>query len=341
MYGDFQGSFTSTGLDVFIPTTSGIDWIEVVNRSNQAAGAGANRKVEFTYQKPMPVTETLVGGYSAGAVWVPTVDTTSMFSYVDTSEDVLLAPVVVSQISNAAPHPIVTAASVAGLVAGQTVVRIYFQTDAAAPPLLARQLIGIDFTVGAIAGLTFELLNALPIIGTSNPIVSSYRVVVNQSIFAPRNNVVTRITQEAQAKVYTAVSSTYKVGQQVRFRYTGKVRPAATAYTMAALENVTANVIATGVDGDGAVFFRTDVDTSLMPAFLFPLTAEYPFTPLQVTPVGLDLVTALNAVPQASALNAAIVNTAQKGILLSGGANRPGGAAGNVVYWKYGKSWNL
>ena len=341
MYGDFQGSFVSTGLDVFIPSTSGIDWIYVFNRTNAAAGAGANRKVEFTYQKPMPTNETLVGGYSAGAVWVASIDTTNMFQYVDTSLDVLLPPVVVSEIDNTAPHPIVHAASVAGLVAGQTVVRLYFQTDAAAPPLLARQLIGIDFTVGAIGVGTFELLNALPIVGTNNPIVSSYRVVVNQSIFAPRNSVVTNITQEAQAKVYTAVSSTYKIGQQVRFRYTGKVRPTATAYTLAALENVTANVIATGVDGDGAVFFRTDVDTSLLPAFVFPLTAEYPFTPLQVTPVGLDLAVALNAIPQASALNAAIVNTAQKGILLSGGANRPGGAAGNVVYWRYGKSWNL
>ena len=355
MYGDFQGSFISTGLDVFIQSTSGIDWIEVLNDTNVAAGAGANRKFKFTHQKPMPVANTYVEGYSAGAVLVPTIDTTNMFRYVDTTEDLLLPPVDIEEIDNSPNnHPrvhAVVAGDVANLVAGQTIVRLYFQTDAAAPPLLARQLIGIDFTVGVVdvgAG-TFELLNALPIVATNNPIVSYYRVVVYQSIFAPRNSVVTNvipdIAQPMYTRVYTAVTQNWKVGQQIRFRFTGKVRPnivAANAYNQPTLQNVTANIIEADLtDANGAKYFLTDVDTSLLPAFQFPETAFSPFTPMQVTPVGLDLAVALNAIPQASALNAAVMNTAQKGILLSGGANRPGGAAGDRVFWRYSKSWNL
>lgn len=331
-----QGFFTSDGTATFIPLRSGVDWMQVINMT-EAAAANNNHGVSYDWQLGMLADDGLVtlrNGAST-AVNVSTSLTLGVdgFQLLDTSVQAVSANRAITRIQ-AGPPPLVSTANTVGLIQNQTVVRMYFQTGTAP---YAQQLGGIDFTVGAVvANTSFTLQNMPAIVATGNPIVSNYRIVPFDPIFYPRRRVVSGISQAAQAVVTTTVNHGYFVGQQIRFTNANQVRPGSAAYGMVEINNLTGNIVDT-TDST----FTVDIDTTGFTAFAFPLTANYPFTPLEVVPVGEDTATALDQVPPLDTLNDAVVNTAQIGMLLGAGITSPAGTNGQLVFWKAGKSFNV
>lgn len=332
-----QGFFTSTGANVFIPLRSGVSWMKVYNYSIYNAQT-ANNGVNYYWQLGMNPNDaiierfngagTAISGNTAANLGVPG------FIFTDTSVTTISAPVAFTAINNGNP-PVVSTASTAGLVANQSVVRLYFQNGTAP---YANQLAGIDFTIGAVVNNTsFELLNMPPIIATGNPVGGTYSILQNVRYWYPSNRVIANITQAANAVVTTTVNHNYQVGQQVRFSNVNQVRPGAVAYGMVQINGLTGNIIATT-----ATTFTVDINTTGFNAFAFPLTANAPFTPAEVIPVGEDTATALaQPAPGVNLLSDATINTAQIGMLLGAGITSPAGANGNIIFWTAGNSFNV
>lgn len=325
--GSWSDRFISNGQSTLINLPSGVDWMYVRNETvSYAAGAGTG--AEFYWQRGMAngrgtiYTKTAV----TGALAIAQLGANSGFFLTDTSLNAPGASVALTAISNANP-PLVSTTNTAGLVNGD-VVRIFNTTG-------AQQLGGIDFTIGAlIANTSFTLAFMSAIVaGTAG----TYRKIPYDPIFYPRRRFISKISQATQAIVTLTVTHGYTVGQKVRF-----VIPTVTAlaYGMSELDGILATIVAVGqADADGVTNTITiDVDTTGFTAFAFPLTANTPFTPAQVVPVGENTAEALDQ--NVNLLGDATINQAQIGMLLAAGANSPAGVANDVIYWVAGKSFN-
>lgn len=339
--GSFSGTFTSAGLDKFIPLPSGVDTMFVLNETvAYAAGAGTGAQFYWargdaqgrgTIYTKTAVTNALAIGQIAAA---------SGFYLQDTSLQIPGAFTALTGITNANP-PVVNTANTQGLpvtaVVGANnpagVVRILSTVG-------AQQLGGLDFSVGNVVNNTsFELLYMSAIV-SANPGAGAYRVIPFDPIFYPRHRTITKISAQAvtgYAIVTLSVTHGYTVGQEVRFTIPNVT---ALAFGMTELNGLQGSIVQVGVaDADGMTnTIVVDIDVSGFSAFAFPLTADVPFTPAQITPIGENTATALNA--NTNILGDATVNQAQFGMLLRAGANSPAGVANDVIKWIAYKSFN-
>lgn len=329
--GTWSGSFTSTGLNTFIPLPAGVDWMRVTNETVSAA-AGAGTGASFEWRLGMAQGRGLVYNKTAAtdAIAVQQIAAGLGFFLQDTSITAPGASVALTGITNANP-PLVNTGSTAGLVANSSIVRIYSTVG-------ALQLGGLDFTVGAIVANTSFTLRYMQAIANANPGAGSYRIIPFNPYFYPSTRIITKISQAAQAIVTLSVDHSYVVGQKITFKVPTVT---AVAYGMTALDGVTATIVAIGAaDADGITNTITvDINTTAMTAFAFPLTAAPGFTPAMVIPAGENTAQALSS--GTNILSDATVNTAQSGMLLMGAATGPAGVVGNVISWIAGKSFNL
>lgn len=174
----------------------------------------------------------------------------------------------------------------------------------------------------------------MPAITATGVVAANYRIIPFNPIFYPRRRVISSISNAAQAVVRTTVNHGYQVGQQMRFSNVQPVRRGAAAYGMTEINGLTGNIVAVTAGS-----FTVDVDTSGFSAFVFPLTANYPFTPAEAIPVGEDTPTALDL--NVNLLTGATINTAEIGMLLGAGIASPSGTVGQTIFWKAGKSFNV
>jgi hypothetical protein len=338
-----QGFFTSTGADVFIPLRSGVSWMKVYNYTIYGAQT-ADNGVNYYWQLGMNNGDAIIELFN-GAGTAITGDTAAIlgvpgFTFVDTSVATVSAPVAFTMVSNATP-PVVSTADTSGLIAGQSIVRMYFQNGTGP---FAQQLAGIDFTVGTVINNTsFTLQNMSGIAATSGAVGGTFSILHNVRYWYPSNRIIASITQANNAVVTTTVNHNYQVGQQVRFSNVNQVRPGSVAYGMTQINGLTGNIIATT-----ATTFTVDINTTGFNAFAFPVTANVPFTPAEVIPVGEDTATALaQPAPGVNLLSDATTNTAQIGMLLGGAATvggitaGPAGSNGDVMFWTAGNSFNV
>jgi hypothetical protein len=236
---------------------------------------------------------------------------------------------------SAATPPVVSTSNTTGLANG-SIVRIFNTTS-------AQQLGGLDFTIGALSpGSSFTLayLNSSVALGGTAGTTGTYRLIPYDPYFYPPTRVIANIGPAAsttQSIITLTVNHNFTVGQVVRF-----VVPqvTSTAYGMTALDGVQANIVAINqADTNGFTNTITvDVDTSTFGTFLWPLTTDPVHTPAQVVPVGENTSVAIaNGV---NVLGDSEVNLGFIGISLTGGADHPGGANSDVIYWVAGKSFS-
>ena len=312
-----QGRFTSTGVSKLLSIRSDVDWIKVINLTTTAA-AGAGTGISFYWQRGMAQgtaieeSKTAVTGAS-----VKSVVATGGVTLTDTTVMQTLAPVVITSITNAAPGVVATG-STAGLVNGD-VVRLSSVVG-------AKQLEGIDFTIGAvIANTSFTLANMPAIVAANAPGAAAvYKKVSYDAYWYPRYRYVCAITQAASAVVTTTVDHGYTVGQELRMTV-----PA--AFGMQEMNNLSVTVTAIT-----ASTFTINVDSTGFTAFAFPLTAVAPFSPAMVTTIGEAAV-----VPYESLLDDTTLNIGVLGVTLPAGVDSPAGVNTDVVYWVAGKSFSV
>lgn len=325
-----QGRFTADGNNQFLSIRSDVDWMWVYNTTIAAANQTTAVGVKYYWQRGFPAGAkwTTFKSNAAAAANLEQYLTTNGFTLLDTS---LQQPgrlngsagnADITAVSNAA-IPVVSNNNTNFLAAG-SVVRLY---DVAG----AQQLGGLDFTVGynTLTNGTFSLDYMAQIVaGTTG----SWRQIPFDPIYYPRRRYITKITQAAQAVVTLSVTHGYKVGQEVRL-----VVPA--AYGMTQMNGLQATIVAIDTTTTTGNSITLNVDSTAFDAFAFPLTADVPFTPAEVVPMGEDTSYALYA--GQDILSDATVNQAYLGMMLAGGASNPGGANGNVMYWVAGKSFSV
>jgi len=320
-----QGRFTSTGASVTLDIRSDVDWMAVYNVTQAAASQTTAVGVKYYWQRGFPAGAkwTTFKSNAVNAANLEAYATSSGFTLIDSSVQtpgVLNATI--TAISNAS-IPVVSNSGTNGLVAGD-VVRLINVAG-------AQQLGGYDFTVGynTLTTGTFSLDYMAQIVaGTTG----SWRKINFDPIFYPRRRRITKITQATSAVVTMSVTHGYKVGQVVRM-----VVPA--AFGMVEMNGIQATITAVDTTTTTGNSITINVDSSAFTAFSFPLTAAVPFTVAEVVPMGEDTADAL--AQGVDILTDATLNTATLGMLLTGGASCPAGAASDVIYWVAGKSFGV
>lgn len=316
------GTFTSTGANVNITLTSGVDWMRVRNITQAAASQTTALAVEFYWQKSSAFAAGSQYAYlksnAAAAANLIQYQTTGGFTLVDSSVQTPGALIsTITAISNAS-IPVVTNTGTNGLSAG-AVVRLINVAG-------CTQYSGIEFTVGynTLSSTTFSLDYAPQIVaGTTG----SWRVISYGPYYYPSNYTVASISKASQAVVVTTVEHNLTVGQAVRFSNVSS------AMGMPEINGLVGNIVAVNLSAT-VNSFTVDINTTAFTTLAWPLTASAAFTPCVVVPVGMD--TSLAIADGVNILSDATVNDAYVGMTLTGGAGYPGGANNDVLVWEAG-----
>lgn len=320
-----QGRFTSDGNLKTLEIRSDIDWMCVYNVTVGAASQTTAVGVKYYWQRGFPngAKWTMFKSNAANAANLDQYLTSNGFTLVDSASNPNgVVNATVTAVSNAA-IPVVSNSGTNGLSAGDIVRMINVAG--------AQQLGGYDFTVGynTLTSGTFSLDYMAQIVaGTTG----SWMKVKFDPIYYPRHRYITAISRASQAVVKLSVTHGYKVGQLVRF-----IVPA--EFGMSEMDGLQGSIVAVDTTTTSGNTITVDIDSSAFTAFAFPLTADVPFSPAIVVPVGEDTAEALAA--NQDILSDATINTAYIGMQLAGGANNPGGANNDVMYWVAGKSFSV
>jgi len=364
-----QGRFVvpATVVNQVIAVPSGLDWLEVRNYTQTGvAGQAApgSRGYSFFWQRGMPAGSAMVS-YKTAVTNASTDDLilSGGFTLYDPSGQSagalpLIGLAVAATASSNATSPVVLTANTAGLVASTGSVR---GSVVRLRGMGAQQNTqGVDFAIDAVVAntsftLTVAGLNALANIPGGVGGNGFYQVVNADPLFYPRHRFITNITQAANANVSTSVQHGFTPGQRIRFSIPSLV---IAPFGMVELDDVEATILSVVNDFN----FTVNVDTSAFSLFVWPAVAQMPASFPIVVPVGEDTAAAL-AIPasqvptigglkinatQSGILADSTVNTGFLGMVLGTGAagavlataiTGPAGAvAGDVVYWKAGKS---
>lgn len=312
--GTNQGKFTSTGASQTLNIRSGVDWIKVLNYTDNT---------QYFWQYGMAAG---VGKITAANGTTASLGAGLGFYPIDTSLNVPGASVVLTAISGAA-IPVVSTGNTGGLANGD-IVRLYNVTGGV-------QLNSIDFTIGAInANVSFTLAYMSQIVAAN---AGTFRRIPYNPIFYPRNRYIVSISQAVEAVVVLTVTHGYKVGQVVSF-VVPSVGGSAASYGMTEINGLQGTILAIDTATNS---ITVDIDTTAFTAFAFPTTAQAAagFTQAQVCPVGMNTAEGLDS--GVDILSDATINTGLIGIQLVGGANSPAGAANDVIYWTSGNSFSI
>jgi len=312
--GTNQGKFTSTGASQTLNIRSGVDWIKVLNYTDNT---------QYFWQYGMAAG---VGKITAANGTTASLGAGLGFYPIDTSLNVPGASVVLTSIS-AAAIPVVATGNTSGLANGD-IVRLYNVTGGV-------QLNSIDFTIGAvIANTSFTLAYMSQIVAAN---AGTFRRIPYNPIFYPRNRYIVSVSQAVEAVVVLTVTHGYKVGQVVSF-VVPSVGGSAASYGMTEINGLQGTILSVDTATNS---ITVDIDTTAFTAFAFPTTAQAAagFTQAQVVPVGMNTAEGLDS--GVDILSDATINTGLIGIQLVGGANSPAGANNDVIYWTSGNSFSI
>lgn len=315
------GRFTSNGQAKTLQVRSGFDWIQTYNLTKITTPA--NVTLQAYWQLGMPSGQGVKYNGSAGA---NTLQLTALaagtgFTPVDSAGNPLGVSYDTTSVSNAT-NPVVLTADTTGLADG-FVVRLTNNVN-------TRQVNGYDFSVDAVTPNTSFRIAAALANNTDGAALQDgkYRIVKFDPLYYPRSRYLANVTRAAQAVVTVTVPSGYAVGQTVKF-----IVPA--AFGMVELDQQVGTITAVN-DTLATQTITVDIDTTTFTLFKFPSTADYPFSPAMVVPVGENTAYAIQQ--SQNILSDATYNTGYIGVILAGGANSPAGQTGDAIYWVAGKS---
>jgi hypothetical protein len=317
-----QGTFTSTGNNVFIELTSGVDWMKVYNITQAANNSqSAALAVEFYWQRGFAANSQYVYIKQSADTDINLIQyqTTGGFNFFDTSNQNPGALVsTITAISNAT-IPVVTNSGTNGLVAG-SVVRLINVTG-------GTQVSGIEYTVGinTLSTTTFSLDFAPQMVAATT---GSWRTIAYGPYYQPENYTIASISKAAQAVVIPTVAvQGLTVGQAVRIN----TNP---AMGMMEINGLEGDIVAINTATNAITL---NINSTAFSTYAWPLTGGAAFTPGVMVPFGMN--TAVANANGASVTADATINTAALGMELTGGAGFPGGASADVLYWVAGKSF--
>jgi len=302
-----SGFYTSGGVAFNVPLRFSPDRFSILNYTQMATTQNPGRVVKSEWRRGF------LGGYAytgtktnSSSAMNETIATSGGYTLINTIDQTLGSAVTLTAITSATP-PVVSTASTAGLIAGDTV-RIVTATG-------ARQIAGMDFTIGTIVTNTsFELSYGVAMGAAVT--AGSYRKVFYDPVWAPRRRYITAITQAASAVVTLSVTHDYQVGEKIQFFLGAQ-------YGMIQLNGKVGRITAINTTTNT---ITVDIDTSGFTAFAFPGDSTYPLTFAQTVPVG-EIPTVTTGV------------TANEAIIAINVGSAVCGAASDVLYWEASKSF--
>lgn len=313
-----QGRFTSDGATRLLSVRADVDWMCVYNYTN--AGATGDDSVKFYWQRGMADLAGVRYFKSGGGnnLNLSTLTTTG-FTRIDTSNNPLSAAIAVTAATDAT-QPVVSTGDTSDLVNGDVVLLSSFTGQ--------ENLAGIEFQVDNVVGNTsFRIANAIATTPGAAATAGNWRKVRWNPLYYPRRRFVANITAADPAVITCTADHGLTVGQKVRL-----VVPA--AYAMVEMDSLQATVTAVT-----ASTLTLDIDSSGFTAFQFPLPAVVPFSPALVVPIGEDSAQAISS--SVDILADATENQGVIAMSLPGGADAPGGANADVMYWVAGRSFDV
>lgn len=317
-----EGTFTSTGVGVYIPVPSSANYFRTTNITQMATTQATGRVVQGEWYGP--------GIFNAndGIRWkktnashainmdlFSTSTASNGFTYVTTAPFVEAA-VTGTAITNANPAVV----SMVNTYSEGDRVRLYGTTG-------MLQIAGMDFTISSVSGAGFTLAG-LDASGFAAPAtaVTARRISLLNAV-EPRFLYITNISQALSAVVTVSTAHNYVVGELVYFSIpqsfgmtqisglTGKIT-AVTTYTM-----------------------TVNIDSTTFTAFAFPASTAVPTTPLFATLAPAGQRTQFNPITNVQTgydFNYPPFHTGQftPYMYLAAGAQSPAGSSGDVIVWQ-------
>lgn len=305
-----SGRFTSTGAAKDIVLRSDVDFMEVINFTQQATTQATGRGIQFQWQRGLADGAGFMISKENAASTV-TFETISSggFSLKDTSEQAPEAAVTGTAITAASPAVVTAVAH--GYSVGDRV-RIYSSTG-------MLQIAGMEFTVTAVGGANSFTLGYLDASGFAAAATAlQARRIPNNPLYAPEANWITGITAAANAVVTMSVTHGLAIGDQVRLNVPSE-------FGMVQADGKSAKVLAVNTTNNTVTL---DLDSSGFTAFAFPASASVPFTHAQLVPFG----------DQSTNVDQALDNDSKLLMKLHAGVDSPAGSSSDVIYWRAYKS---
>ncbi len=313
-----QGSFTSDGETKLLSIRSDVDWMCVYNFTN--AAAQDDNSVEFYWQRGM-ADEAGIRWFKDGAgdnLNLLTMTDTG-FTLLNTSNNPFGALVAVTASTDAA-QPVVSTGDTGTLVDDDIVILSSMTGQ--------ESLGGIAFQIDTlIANTSFRIKYRMANAPGAAATAGNYRQIKFDPRFFPRRRFVANISVAAQAVITCTVDHGLSVGQVIRM-----VVPA--IEEMVEMDGLQGTILAVTANT-----LTLDIDSSAFTAFTFALPGDVPFSPALVVPLGEDTGAALAA--GVDILSGATDNQNILGMSLPGGEDSPGGADGDVMFWRAGKSFSV
>lgn len=356
------GNFVSTGANVNLVLPMGVDWVSTINFTQ----ANINNNTQYAavnsyWQLGMAANDGYIGYLATGAGGVISASTCAGgvgagavpgYILLNTSNVAPSAPIATTGLVWVASTTATFATgNTAGLVPG-AIVMIYGMAGGA-------QWGGVPFVINNVTGGTNFVINAAnnankgtaPINSISVAAAADYQVLSNGlSYWYPETLVITDIAiNGTTATVTTSVPHGLTPGQAVRINIP-PVTGLSSSYQLNGFLGqiksigglVYDAIAAANIAGSYTTFDLDITSVGAVSTFHYPLTANIPCTPPFVTPVGESTGPKIATVPSwnSNSLEDATLNQAYIGIMLGGGLSSPAGSAGDVIYWRAGKSFN-
>lgn len=298
------GKFTSDGNSKKLELPAGADFMEVINYT-AAEDSTNNLRFRFDWQKGFDPAAMIYWNKSGGGNTVQMdVATTGGFTYVEALPN---PEAVKTGTAITAANPAEVTINSHGYANGDRI-RIFASTG-------MLQIAGMDFTIGSVAGNTFELdyLDASGFAAAATAVKA--RRLTEEDVVDPAVRYITNISQAAQAVVTFSVEHNYQVNQ-----YLELVVPS--DFGMVEADGLQAKVVAVSAANNTVTL---DLDTTAFTAFAFPASGS-PLRFPEAAPAGHEKVYDGSLGYQSGFF--------VPYMLLPGGANSPGGDTDDVMYWR-------
>lgn len=316
-----QGRFTSDGTDKTIAIRSDVDWMYVYNLTQALVQNDVG--VQYYWQRGFE-TDLSDGGLryfkSGGADTLNLLAESDLFVLVDSS-GLPVGNAVATVSSTNAAQPVVSTGDTTGLVTG-SIVRLASMAG-------AENIMSMDFEIDTVVTNTsfrmrWALANAPGGVGGAG----TYRIIKFDPIYYPRRRFIVEVLTGNPTTIRTSVAHGFTVGQEIRFQIPS-------VFAMTQLNGLSGTI--TAVDTVNNTF-SVNINSTAFTTFAFP-TITTPFTYAQAIPFGED--TGIALANNVNILADATENLAILGMKLLGGADKPGGANTDVMYWVAGKSFSV
>lgn len=306
-----SGKFTSDGSAKDIVLRSDIDFMRVINFTQQATTQTTGRGIQFEWQRGLADDAGFMISKenSASTVTFETI-TSGGFTLKDTSEQAPEAAKATSGTDIAKATSVVTVTS-HGYSVGDRV-RMYGTTS-------MLQIAGMEFTITAVPDANSFTLGYIDMSGFAADATAGFvRRIPNSPLYTPEQNWITGITKASQAVVTLSVTHGLAVDDEVRLKVPS-------AFGMVEADGLVGKVVAVSTANNTVTL---DIDSSAFTTFAFPASGSVPFTHAQLVPFG-DVSTNVDQ---------ALDNNAKLLMRLAAGADSPAGSSSDVIYWQAFKS---